>query len=169
VSSNALPADGGIDVSQMGVVWRSWFLVAVAALVWAALRFGPQGATLAVAVAVVEAVVLTANERAPFVVHAVNDTALNLQLYIIVAALITQCLTVIVSERRRGALELAESRIRIATAAAAERRRLRDESHGSAQNRLVGLLIRLRLAQEDVAGVRSRMLPSAPGATPRSP
>jgi signal transduction histidine kinase len=118
------------------------------ALIWAALRFGPQGATLAVAVAVVIAVWAASNELGPFLEHTATDSALNLQLYITLAALTTLCLAAIVSERQRGARELAESRARIAAAGAEERRRLEGELHDRAQNRLVGLQIRLSLAHD---------------------
>jgi signal transduction histidine kinase len=121
------------------------------AFIWAALRFGPQGATLAVAAAVVSAVWATSNELGPFVEHSASDSALALQLYITLAALTTLCLAAIVSERRRAAVELAESRARIAAAGAAERRRLERELHDRAQNRLVGLQIRLSLAQDRAA------------------
>jgi integral membrane sensor domain MASE1 len=58
-------------------------------LIWAALRLGPPGASLAVAVAVVIAVWAASNELGPFVEHSPTDSALNLQLYITVAALTT--------------------------------------------------------------------------------
>jgi signal transduction histidine kinase len=118
------------------------------ALIWAALRFGQRGATLAVAVAAGMAVGMTANDVGAFVEHSITDSALSTQLYIAVAALTTLCLAAIVSERRRAALELVESRARISAAGAEERRRLEQELHDSAQNRLVGLQIRLRLAQD---------------------
>jgi signal transduction histidine kinase len=118
------------------------------ALIWAALRFGPQGATLAVAVAVVIAVVTTSKELGPFVEQEASDSALNLQLYIIFAALTTLCLAAIVSERRRAALELSQSRARIDAARERERRRLEGELHDSAQNRIFALRVKLRLAQE---------------------
>jgi signal transduction histidine kinase len=118
------------------------------ALIWAALRFGQQGATLAVAVAAGVTVGMTANEVGAFVEHSITDRALTTQLYIAVAALTTLCLAAIVSERRRAALELVESRARIAAAGARERRRLEGELHDSAQNRLIGLQIRLRLVQD---------------------
>jgi signal transduction histidine kinase len=118
------------------------------AFIWAALRFGPQGATIAVAVAVVIAVLAASNELGPFVEHEPTDSALNLQLYITLASLTTLCLAAIVSERQRAALELAESHRRVAAAGAEERRRLEGELHDSAQNRLVGLQIRLTLARE---------------------
>ncbi len=118
------------------------------ALIWAALRFGPQGATLAVAVAVVIAVVTTSKELGPFVEQEASESALNLQLYIIFAALTTLCLSAIVSERRRAAQELSESRARIAAARERERRRLEGELHDSAQNRIFALRVKLRLVQE---------------------
>src|SRR5829696_1864739 len=108
------------------------------ALIWAALRFGQRGATLAVAVGAGMAVGITANEVGAFVMHSITDSALTTQLYIAVAALTTLCLAAIVSERERGVLELAESRARTAAASAQERRRLEGELHDGAQNRLVG-------------------------------
>jgi signal transduction histidine kinase len=119
--------------------------------IWAALRFGPQGATLAVAVAVISVVWATSNEHGPFVEHSPTASALNLQLYVVFAALTTLCLAAIVSERRRATLELVQSRARLAAAGAEERRRLERELHDSAQNRLVGLQIRLSLAQDSTA------------------
>jgi signal transduction histidine kinase len=202
VATVALGAAGVIVASQIGVVWRSWWLGDVAGgvvvvplalawaqpparewrgrvlegvlmlatvgalsaialsakqpltylvfpgLIWAALRFGPQGATLAVAVAAVQAVVVTANNLGPFHVQAPNDTALNLQLYIIVAALITLCLTVITSERRRGALELRASRERIVETAERERERLERDLHDGAQAQLVAIQISLEIARD---------------------
>jgi signal transduction histidine kinase len=120
------------------------------ALIWAALHLGPRGATLAVAVAAAMTVVLSANELGAFVEHSITERVLGTQLYVAVAALTTLCLAAIESERRRGALELAASRARIAAVAAEERRRLERELHDSAQNRLVALQIRLSLVQEDI-------------------
>jgi signal transduction histidine kinase len=121
------------------------------ALIWAALRFGEQGATLAVAIAAGTAVGITANEVGAFVQHSITEAALATQLYIAVAALTTLCLVAIISERRRAAREVADSRARIAVAGARERRRLEAELHDSAQNRLVALQIRLELAREQAA------------------
>ena len=121
------------------------------AFIWAALRFGPPGGTVAVAVAVVIADWATSNELGPFVEQAPTDSALNLQLYITFAALTTLCLAAIVSERRRVDVELAESRSRVAAAGAAERRRMERELHDSAQNRLVALQMRLGDARDQSA------------------
>jgi signal transduction histidine kinase len=121
------------------------------ALIWAALRLGPQGATLGVAVAVVIAIWAASNELGPFVEHSPTESALNLQLYVTVAALTTLCLAAIVSERRRVGRELAESHAHIASAGADERHRVERELHDSAQNPLVALQIRLGLAEEQAA------------------
>jgi signal transduction histidine kinase len=121
------------------------------AFIWAALRLGPQGASLAVAVAVVIAVWAASNELGPFAEHSPTDSALNLQLYITVAALTTLCLAAIVSEHQRVARELARSHARVATAGADERHRLERELHDSTQNRLTALQVRLGLAQERTA------------------
>lgn len=117
-------------------------------LIWAALRLGAQGATLAIAIAAVIAVWMTANDFGTFVESAQNATALALQLYLVSATLTTLCLAAIVSERRRAAGELADSRARIVAAGAQERRRLEAELHDSAQNRLIALLVRLGLARD---------------------
>ena len=118
------------------------------ALIWAALRLGPRGATLAVAIAAGIAVWMTANELGAFVEHSPTDNALNLQLYIIVSASTTLCLTAIVAERQQAAREVSQSRARAAAAGERERRRLEAELHDSAQNRIVALQIRLSLAQQ---------------------
>ena len=81
------------------------------ALIWAAVRFGQQGATLAVACAVGMTVWRTAHHTGPFVQHSITQTALSSQLYIAVAALTTLCLGAIVSERQAllGGLVAAKS------------------------------------------------------------
>jgi signal transduction histidine kinase len=121
------------------------------AFIWAALHLGPQGASLAVAVAVVIAVWAASNELGPFVEHSPTDSALNLQLYITVAALTTLCMAAIVRERQRVTRELAQSHARVATAGADERHRLERELHDSAQNRLTALQVQLTLAQDRTA------------------
>jgi signal transduction histidine kinase len=118
------------------------------ALIWAALRLGPRGGTLAVAVASGMAVGITANEVGPFVAHSITDSALGTQLYIAVAALTTLFLAAIASERRRALLELADARARILAATDAERRRIERDLHDGAQQRLTGLRVKLGLADD---------------------
>jgi signal transduction histidine kinase len=202
VAMLALRAGGVIEVSEMGVFWRSWWLGGLAgglvvvplalawaharrslwrgrravdaalmlaavaglsvialsadqpltyivfpAFIWAALRLGPQGATLAVAVAAVIAVLATSNQLGPFVEHSPTDSALNLQLYIIFAALTTCCLAAIVSERRHTTLELAESQRREGERAALERQRIARDLHDSVSQSLFSTTLHVRTAQ----------------------
>src|SRR5512132_944737 len=195
-------AGGVLDVSEMGVFWRRWWLggvagglvivplalawahphgsrwrgrraaegalmlAAVAGLsviafsgdqpltyivfptfIWAGLRLGPQGATLAVAVAALIAVLATSNEAGPFVELAPTHSALNLQLYITFAALTTCCLAAIVSERRRAALQLAESQRREGEGAALVRQRIARDLHDSVSQSLFSTTLHVRTAQ----------------------
>ena len=117
------------------------------ALIWAALRFGPQGATLAVTIGAVIAVVATSNEQGAFVELSPTDSALNLQLYITFAALTTFCLAAIVSERRRAALELAEAQRREGERAALERQRIARDLHDSVSQSLFSTTLHVRTAQ----------------------
>ena len=118
------------------------------ALIWGALRLGSPGAAAAVAFAVLIAVWVTSNELGPFVEHSADESALNLQLYITIAALTTLCLGAVVSERRRAALELARSRARIVAATDAERRRIERDLHDGAQQQLVALRLMVGTADD---------------------
>ncbi|HEV2918561.1 MAG TPA: MASE1 domain-containing protein, partial [Actinomycetota bacterium] len=192
-------AGGVIEVSEMGVFWRSWWLGGVAGglvivplalawahpraslwrgrraaegalmlaavtglsmiafsgdqpltyivfptFIWAGLRLGPQGATLAVAVAALIAVLATSHEAGPFIELAPTHSALNLQLYITFAALTTCCLAAIVSERRWGALELAESQRREGERATLERLRIARDLHDSVSQSLFSSNLHVR-------------------------
>jgi signal transduction histidine kinase len=117
------------------------------AFIWAALRFGPQGATLAVTVAALIAVLATSHQAGPFVEHSPTDSALNLQLYITFAALTTFCLAAIVSERRRAAAELAESQRREGERATLERQRIARDLHDSVSQSLFSTTLHVRTAQ----------------------
>jgi signal transduction histidine kinase len=199
-------AGGVLEVSEMGVFWRSWWLGGVAgglvvvplalawaharasvwrgrraaegalmlaavavlsvialsadqpltyivfpAFIWAALRLGPQGATLAVAVAAVVTVFATSHAEGAFVEHSPSDSALNLQLYVTFAALTTFCLAAIVSERRRAAVELAESQRREGERAALERQRIARDLHDSVSQSLFSTTLHVRTAQHALA------------------
>jgi signal transduction histidine kinase len=114
------------------------------ALVWAALRFKQRGATIAVMIAVGVAVWNTTHYAGPFAYDSLTRSVLSTQLFIGVAALSTLCLAAIVSERERFAVRLTASRARIVQAGDRERRRLEQNLHDGAQQRLVALEFRLR-------------------------
>ena len=141
-----LAAVAGLSVIALSADQPLTYIV-FPAFIWAALRLGPPGATLAVAVAAVIAVLATSNAEGPFVEHSPTDSALNLQLYIVFAALTTGCLAAIVSERRRAALELAESQRREGERAALERQRIARDLHDSVSQSLFSTTLHVRTAQ----------------------
>jgi signal transduction histidine kinase len=117
------------------------------ALIWAAVRFGQRGATLAVFCAALMAVWSTANNLGPFVRHSITATALSTQLYMAVAALTTLCLGAIVSERQRSTTELVESKRRELESASDERQRIARDLHDSVSQSLFSMTLHARTAQ----------------------
>ncbi len=130
------------------------------ALIWAALRFGQRGATLAVAVAAGHAVWGTTHYIGPFVFGSITNSILSTQLYLAIAALTCLSLAAAVSEREELAGRLRASRTRLVEAADDERRRLEHNLHDGAQQRLTALAVRLGVSAET-----ARLHPdAAPGA-----
>ena len=105
-------------------------------LVWAALRFGQRGATLALWLVTGVAIWSTRNVDGPFHFHSITHTILSTQLFIAVATVVTLCVAAVVSERERFAVGLAESHTEVTTRAVAERRRIERALHDGAQQRL---------------------------------
>jgi signal transduction histidine kinase len=145
-----LAAVAGLSVIALSADQPLTYMV-FPAFIWAALRFGPQGATVAVAVGAVIAIVVTSHEQGAFVELSPTDSALNLQLYIVFAALTTCCLAAIVSERRRAWLELAESQRREGERAALERQRIARDLHDSVSQSLFSTTLHVRTAQHALA------------------
>jgi len=114
------------------------------ALIWAALRFGPRGATVAIAIAVWFTVTNTTHYTGPFAYHSITRSVFSTQLFIGVAAVSTLYLSAVVAERERFALQLSASRTRLMEAADVERRRLERNLHDGAQQRLTWLAVDLR-------------------------
>jgi signal transduction histidine kinase len=138
---------------------RPLVYIVFSALIWAALRFGPRGGTLAVAVAVGFTLWKTAHHAGPFVVVSIPRSTLSTQLYVAVAALSTMFLAAVVAEREEIAKGLRESRARLVTVADNERRRLENNLHDGAQLTLTMLAGQLATAREE-----SRLDPAvAPG------
>ena len=121
------------------------------ALIWAALRFGPAGATLSVAITAAVAIGVTANDLGPFATLPINQRGLNTQLYIGVAALTPLFLSAVVSERERSARELAELRRAQGARAATERRRIARDLHDSVSQALFSATLHTRTAQRALA------------------
>jgi signal transduction histidine kinase len=121
-------------------------------LIWAALRFGQRGATLAVAVTAVFTVWNVTHYVGPFHVNSITRSVLTTQLFIAVATLTTLSLAAAVTERERFAMRLAASRRRVISASDNARRRIEHDLHDGAQLRLTWLAQRLH----DSAGLARR-------------
>jgi signal transduction histidine kinase len=121
------------------------------ALIWAAFRFGPPGATLAIAITAVVAIGETANEMGPFAEQPIDHSTLSTQLYIWVAALTTLFLSGLVSERERSSRELAEARRTEGARAVEERRRIARDLHDSVSQALFSTVLHTRTAQKALA------------------
>jgi signal transduction histidine kinase len=128
-------------------------------LIWAALRFGERGATLAITIAVGFAVWNTTHLEGPFVFRSISHSVLATQLYLAVAALSTLFLVAVVTEREAFAKRLATSRSRLVEATDTERRRLGRNLHDGAQQRLTALAVRLGLAAENARRVPDQGVP----------
>jgi signal transduction histidine kinase len=122
-------------------------------LMWAALRFGQRGATLAVATTAVFTVWNVTHYIGPFHYQSITRSVLSTQLFIAVAALSTLSLAAAVAERERFASRLGASRLRLISASDNARRRLEHDLHDGAQVRLTWLAHQLHeaavLAQRD--------------------
>jgi len=116
------------------------------ALTWAALRFGPRGAAVAVAVTSCIAVWESAHRSGAFDVESISRTTLGTQLYVLVAAPTTFFLAAVVAERAASVRGLAESRKRLVDVADRERRFLERDLHDGAQQRLTALAFKIRFA-----------------------
>ena len=129
---------------------RSLVYLAFPGLIWAGLRFGQRGATLALTVVTGVTIWNTRNNGGPFHFDSITHSILSTQLFIAVATVTALCVAAVVSERERLASRLEDSRTELLTAADSERRRLERDLHDGAQQRLVALLVRLRLAEEQL-------------------
>jgi signal transduction histidine kinase len=130
------------------------------ALVWAAFRFGPPGATLSVAITAGVAIGVTASDLGPFAEQEINHRTLSTQLYIWVAALTTLFLSGVVCDRERSSRELAEARRTEGERAVEERRRIARDLHDSVSQALFSTVLHTRTAQK--ALVQEGGSPSGP-------
>jgi signal transduction histidine kinase len=122
------------------------------ALIWAAFRFGPQGATLSIAVAAGTAIGVTAHDVGPFFKQPIDHRTLSTQAYVAVAALTTLFLSALVSERERSSAELAEAKRHEGEQALEERRRIARDLHDSVSQALFSTALHTRTAQKALDG-----------------
>ena len=131
-------------------------------LIWAALRFGLRGATVATALAAGLAVGLTAHHRGPFVVSSIDDTVLSVQLYVLTATITTLILGAVVTARWDAAVELARAQQGEAEQAALARQRIARDLHDSVSQTLFSLTLQAGAAEHLLStSDRSRPLTDA--------
>ncbi len=118
------------------------------ALIWAAFRFGPAGATLAIAITAGIAVGFTAHQAGPFSTAPIDLRTLSTQVYIVVAALTTLFLSALVIERDRSIAELADAKRAEDERALKERHRIARDLHDSVSQALFSTILHTRSAQK---------------------
>jgi signal transduction histidine kinase len=122
--------------------------VAFPALIWAGLRLGPRGATLAIAIGAVVMIRGTTHHLGPFAVESIDQSLLDIQIYLAVTTITVLAVAAMAREREVLAARVRMSRTRLVVAADEERRRLERDLHDGAQQRLVALAVRLGLLAE---------------------
>ncbi|HET6869346.1 MAG TPA: MASE1 domain-containing protein [Solirubrobacteraceae bacterium] len=125
--------------------------IAFPALMWAGLRFGPRGATLALAITTACMVWGTTHYLGWFGVRSIDRSLLETQLIVAVTTVSTLLVTALGYEREQLATGVRISRRRIVVAADDARRRIERDLHDGAQGRLTALSVQLSLAAEEAA------------------
>jgi signal transduction histidine kinase len=118
------------------------------ALIWAAFRFGPPGATVAITVAAGSVIGLTANDAGPFSSQPIDHQALSTQLFIVVASITALSLAAVVSELHQSSLQLAEAKLSEGRRAQQERQRIARDLHDSVSQTLFSTALHTRTAQK---------------------
>jgi PAS domain S-box-containing protein len=121
------------------------------ALIWAALRFGPRGASTAIVVVAGLTVWNTAHNAGPFVRESITDSLLSTQLFLAAAALTSLVLAAVTAERTRAADALVTNE-----------ERLRSVVHSMAEGLVVrdadGVITDCNAAAEHILGRRRHEL-----------
>lgn len=125
--------------------------IAFPALMWAGLRFGPRGATLALAITAASMIWGTTHYLGWFGVRSINRSLLETQLIVAVTTISTLLVSALAYEREQLAAGVRTSRRRIVVAADDARRRIERDLHDGAQGRLTALSVQLSLAAEVAA------------------
>ena len=135
-------AVAGLGVISVTVVDPVTYAV-FPALIWAAFRFGPPGAALAIG--------LTAADVGPFSKQPIDHRTIGTQLYIAVATLTTLILAAVVAERARSAAALTAAKLGEGERALEERRRIARDLHDSVSQALFSTVLHTRRAQRALA------------------
>jgi signal transduction histidine kinase len=122
------------------------------ALIWAAMRFGAPGGTVAVAISAAIAIGVTAHHTGAFSRQAITDSTLSTQLYVSISALTVLFLSAVVAERAASVAELAKARQREGESALEERHRIARDLHDSVSQTLFSIVLQARTAERGLNG-----------------
>jgi signal transduction histidine kinase len=117
------------------------------ALIWASMRFGAAGGTVAVAIAAGITIGITAHHTGAFSRQAITESTLSTQLYVSISALTVLFLSAVVAERTASIAELAEARRREGESALEERHRIARDLHDSVSQTLFSIVLQTRTAE----------------------
>jgi signal transduction histidine kinase len=155
------PADG--SVFSLAVLYAP-----IPFLVWAAVRWGPIGASTGAAVVGILAMLSTRHGRGPFLANSPADNVVGMQLFLVFAALPMLLLSILILERKRAEqsmrdamheLALSEQHLRdnfeqikvlsarLVNAYEDERKNISRELHDGVSQQLTGVLLRLAALQ----------------------
>jgi signal transduction histidine kinase len=137
----------GLSALQLGGTTKLVALV-FPALIWATLRFGQRGATVATTIVCGFAVWGATNHLGPFGVGTIGERLLDTQLFIATVSLSALAIAALVAERTRLAAGIQASRARLVAASDETRRAIERDLHDGAQQDLIGLRLKLALAAD---------------------
>ena len=120
------------------------------ALIWAAMRFGAPGGTVAVAISAGITIGITAHHTGAFSQQAITESTLSTQLYVSISALTVLFLSAVVAERAASVAELTEARHREGESALEERHRIARDLHDSVSQTLFSIVLQTRTAERGV-------------------
>ena len=124
------------------------------ALIWAAFRYGPPGATVAIAITALVTIGATAHKSGAFFRQPIDHRTLSTQIYIVIGALTTLFLSALVAERERSGEALAEAQRREGERAIEERRRIARDLHDSVSQALFSTALHTRTAEKALGNDR---------------
>jgi signal transduction histidine kinase len=140
-----------VVVSTIAVqVDHSLSYLGLVVLIWAGLRFGVRGTTLAIVIGAGFTIWGTTHVSGAFAFPSLSRSVVDTQLYLSVAAITALSVVTLARERERLAESVRESRMRVVVAADNERRRLERDLHDGAQQRLTALSAHLGMASREL-------------------
>lgn len=142
-----LAAVAGISAASLTTDRPIRFL-AFPALIWAALRFGSRGATVAITIVSGIAIWATTHFTGPWASEPIGNRVLDTQMFIAAVSLSALAIAALVSERERLIESVRGSRARLVAASDETRQQIERDLHDGAQQALVAIRLKVTMARE---------------------